>query len=719
MWSHARVNSRKQPDRPALSPKVAGQKSRDQARHVSTTTGVPTPLLRAKLAAGTVAAVTLASVLTAAPATATNDLLRPTHRVAVTLLSEISDSAPVFGVADSHLYNLGPEELTARLTELRGLGVTDLRVAVPWVYIEPAAGTYDWSKMDALVAKASDMGFTLTGAVTATPTWAGLPLAGAPNPDTYAAFAGSVAARYGSQIASYEIWNEPNGVMFYAPVSASGYTEMLKAAYTAIKAANPDAAVLAGSLGATTNVNGISVTPQRFLEQMYAAGAAGYFDALSYHPYHYTLPFSAGTGTANTPLEQVKALYELMVANGDGGKQIWATEYGTATTPGWGVTQTEQAALLRDFLTAWSKLSYTGPAFVYTSQDAQTGILNHEYNFGLFTSSGAPKLAAQVLAELIAASGLGELPDYTAPKMGAARDLYLQLASVGFGLANTALIIPNAAIAVIYNLMPGPLRKAFTAVANAVSAVVAQVAIAVTPAVQAALGLVIRALPQTPAPATDATEDETDDKTTALAQEEADNDDAGEETGNPTSEAAAVSDDIDAAPVGAPTADAVAGELVTISDPDTAQEPAVEPALVEDSLTEPVEETEPSSDPAPIETDTEAEVVDSSAETETVGSDEPAGDTETEAEPATNDATVTGEGTDTEAESQRAEEALGEGSAAKSERSPRRAPRTAMAPSADRSTSPAAQRGHRGDDARSAPRESGREGSRSNSRAGE
>lgn len=681
----------------------------------------PTPLLRAKIAAGTVAAVTLASVLSAAPASAATEPLRPFRQVAVTLLSETSAAAPVFGVADSHLYDLGPEELTARLTELRALGVTDLRVAVPWVYIEPAAGTYSWAKMDAVVQQATEMGFTVTGAVTATPPWAGLPLAGAPNPDTYAAFAGSVAARYGSQIASYEIWNEPNGVMFYAPVSASGYTEMLKAAYTAIKAANPDAVVLAGSLGATTNVNGISVTPQRFLEQMYAAGAAGYFDALSYHPYHYTLPFSAGAGTTNTPLEQVKALYDLMVANGDGDKQIWATEYGTATTPGWGVTQTEQAALLRDFLTAWSKLAFAGPAFVYTSQDAQSGILNHEYNFGLFTSSGAPKLAAQVLAELIAASGLGELPDYAAPRMSAARDLYLQLASVGFGLANTALIIPNAAIAVIYNLMPGPLRKAFTTVANAVSAVVAQVAIAVTPVMQAALGLVIRALPQTPAPtpATDATEDETDDKTTALAQEEADSDDAGEETGNPTSEAAAVADDIDAEPVGVPTADAVAGELVTIADPDTAQDPAVEPTVVEDSLTEPVEETEPISDPAPSEADTEAEVVDSSPEEEAASSDEPAGDTETEPEPDTNDTTVTGEDTDTEAESQQAEEALGEGSAAKSERSPRRGPRTAMAPSAERSTSPAARRGHRGDDARSAPRESGREGSRSNSRAGE
>lgn len=281
----------------------------------------PIPLLRAKLAAGTVAAVTLASVLTTAPATATP--VKQTHavqQVAVSLLSETSAATTTFGVADSHLYNLGHDALVARLTELRGLGVSDLRIAVPWVYIEPAAGTYDWSKMDALVATASEMGFTLTGAVTATPTWAGFPLAGAPNPDTYAGFAGAVAARYGSQIASYEVWNEPNGVIFYAPVSAAGYTQMLKAAYTAIKAANPDAVVLAGSLGATTDVSGISVTPQRFLAQMYEAGAGGYFDALSYHPYHFTLPFSQGAGTLNTPLEQVKALYELMVANGDADK---------------------------------------------------------------------------------------------------------------------------------------------------------------------------------------------------------------------------------------------------------------------------------------------------------------------------------------------------------------------------------------------------------------
>lgn len=669
----------------------------------------PIPLLRAKIAAGTVAAVTLASVLTTAPATATTtDRARPVHEVAISLLAETSSAAPVFGVADSHLYDLGPDELAARLTELRNLGVTDLRIAVPWVYMEPVKGTYNWAKMDALVSTASELGFTLTGSVTATPTWAGLPLAGAPDPDTYAAFAGAVAARYGSQIAAYEVWNEPNGVIFYAPVDPAGYTRMLKAAYTAIKTANPDAMVLAGSLGATTNVAGISVTPQRFLADMYAAGAAGYFDALSYHPYHYTLPFSAGAGTANTPLDQVRKLYELMVANGDGDKQIWATEYGTATTPGWGVTQAEQAALLRDFLTAWSKLPYTGPAFVYTSQDAQTGILNHEYNFGLFTSDGKPKPAAQVLAELIAVSGVGELPDYTAPRMTAARDLYLQLASVGFGLANQALVIPNAAIAVIYNLMPGPLRQAFTAVANAVSAVVAQVAIAVTPVMEAALGLVIRALPQPSVPVSEPTDDETDETTTGVAENAADREGTGETAGDPGGETTAVlADDADAQLINVPNDDG-GHDLVSTTNPDTAQETTVDPVDVGESLTAPVAETEPIADPTePSEPDTATDSGDSTGETETVSTDEPVDDTDTttEAEPDTGH--TSGVDNATQA-GKRTDEASSEDGAVQSDRSPRRGPRTATSPSRQRASTDRADRAEQ----RSTPRGSGRDNSR-------
>lgn len=597
----------------------------------------PTPLLRAKLAVSAVALATLTGGILGQPAGVPVHAAMPqaaassTQQIAVRLLAETTDAAAVFGVADSHLYNLGPEDLAARLSELCSLGVTDLRVAVPWVYIEPAAGTYDWSRMDTVVETATAMGFTLTGAVTATPTWAGLPLAGAPNPGTYGGFAGTVAARYGSKIANYEVWNEPNGVLFYAPVSASGYTEMLKAAYTAIKAANPDAVVLAGSLGATTDVRGISVTPQRFLAEMYEAGAAGYFDALSYHPYHFTLPFSGGAGTINAPLDQVRMLYELMVANGDADKQIWATEYGTATTPGWGVTQTEQAALLRDFLTAWSKLSYAGPAFVFTSQDAQSGILNHEYNFGLFTSAGKPKPAAQVLAELIAASGLGELPDYTAPRMSAARDLYLQLASLGFGLANTALIIPNAVVAVVYSLMPEPLKRAFTAVANAVSAAAALVVTAVSPAMEAAIGAALNvgsALAGTRSGAEAA--DESAEVEGAVGTDEgAEANTAGADTTGTTATETSETDTADsetdsaveAAGVDEPAAEQLAAEdgvvVDAVEEPATAEEtipdpvvPADETATVTVTVDEPVTDTEAtaadtSSGDQPAATDTE------------------------------------------------------------------------------------------------------------------
>ncbi|MBE5477866.1 hypothetical protein E3G68_005199 [Mycobacteroides abscessus] len=456
----------------------------------------PSPLLRAKLAASSVAFAVLAGAATGqpAPTTLTTQAGGPAQRhVAVQLVAQISDSSPSVGVADSNLYNLSQDELVDRLNQMKTLGVTDLRVAVPWVYIQPTSATsYDWSKMDNVVDTAAAMGFSITGAISGNPTWDGTPLAGAPNPTAYANFASAVASRYGAKISAYEVWNEPNGVIFFAPVSAAKYTEVLKAAYTAIKAVNPAAVVLAGALGATSNVSGISVSPQKFLEQMYAAGAAGYFDALSYHPYGTTLPFSAGAAVTNSALQQIQALYSIMVANGDGGKKIWGTEYGNATTPGIGVTTAEQAQFLQDFVTAWTKLPFTGPAFVYTVQDIETGMLNAEANFGLFNSDGTPKPAAALLAKLIAELDTnGTLPDYSAPTMSLARDAYLQVASIAFGLVNTGLIIPNAIVAAVYNVMPAPARRAFTALANIVTRGVAAVVTAMAPMAQAGIQALI------------------------------------------------------------------------------------------------------------------------------------------------------------------------------------------------------------------------------------
>lgn len=457
----------------------------------------PNALLRAKhaVALAAVAATMATTVQIGAPLTIE---LAPSSRQIVATAVALVDhetpiiAAPTIGVADSNLYNLSHDDLVERLNEMKTLGVTSLRIAVPWVYIQPTATTYDWSKMDNVVDTAASMGFSITGAVSGTPTWGGVPLAGAPNPTSYADFASAVASRYGTKIGAYEIWNEPNGVMFFAPVNATKYTEVLKAAYTAIKAANPDAIVLAGALGATGNVKGISQAAVDFLKGMYAAGAAGYFDALSYHPYGSTLPFSAGAGVQNSALKQIQALYAVMVANGDGNLKIWGTEYGNATVPVIGITKTEQAQYLQDFIAAWTRLPFTGPAFVYTAQDLATGMLNAEANYGLFNSDGTPKQAAVVLAKLLAElDATGVVPDYSAPTMSVARDVFLQVASVGFGLANTALIIPNAIIAAAYQQMPESAKKAFTAVATYVSARFTDLIAAVAPMMQAGIGALL------------------------------------------------------------------------------------------------------------------------------------------------------------------------------------------------------------------------------------
>ncbi|WP_162625512.1 cellulase family glycosylhydrolase [Mycolicibacterium llatzerense] len=416
-----------------------------------------------------------------------------TVSMAVQLAASVTEdgSSQTVGVADAYLYTLNQTDLVTQLSQIRSLGVTDLRIVVPWIYVQPtSAAAYDWTKMDNVVNTARAMGFSMTASITMNPPWNGTPLVGAPDPDTYATFAAAVAQRYGSSIAAYEIWNEPNAVTFLAPTDPRAYTAMLKAAYTAIKAVAPSATVIAGVLGAVTTVPGMSLAPQQFLAGMYAAGAQGFFDALSFHPYNYTLPFSAGAGVTNSPLEQVKALYALMTANGDSALKIWATEFGNPTSPG-GINQTQQAQMLRDFVTAWSKLPFAGPAYVYTAADLNSGYLLDENNFGLFTTNGIPKLAAQTLATLISQLANGTLPNYTAPGMSAPQTIWIQLVSTAIAVVNQVLLIPNIATGILYNAAPRVLQQAFSAVAHAVSMSAAQTLNAITPAAETGIGLLV------------------------------------------------------------------------------------------------------------------------------------------------------------------------------------------------------------------------------------
>lgn len=318
-------------------------------------------------------------------------------------VAAIDESSTTIGFADSDLYGMTPAQIDAHLDQMQAMGVNNVRIMIPWAGVEFYPGYYNWSTVDYMVNAADSRGMGVLGVLNSTPYWAVTPgtppLSGAPaSPAAYGDFAGLVAERYAGKVGAYEIWNEPNGQMFYAPKpDPAGYTELLKAAYPEIKAADPDATVVGGVTGAVVDYGDFTMNPVTFIEGVYDAGGADYFDALSFHPYLYSLPFSEGTPYPESPITQLERMRAEMVANGDADKLIWASEYGQPTSE---VDEATQAAYLRDMLTTWSDLGYTGPAFVWTLQDRATGSTDPEDTFGVIRSDGTWKPAAYVIRDL-------------------------------------------------------------------------------------------------------------------------------------------------------------------------------------------------------------------------------------------------------------------------------------------------------------------------------
>jgi hypothetical protein len=229
----------------------------------------------------------------------------------------------------------------------------------------------------------------MMGLITYAPAWAGSP----PNVNDYAAYAGQLARRYSKMgVHAWEIWNEANlRGPWPGNVDPVRYTAMLKAAYTAIKAADPNAVVVSSGLSsAVDDPSGYSLSPQTFLSRMYAAGAKGYFDAVGLH---ITVTPNSVTvaGDWNPTNAATKYMYPMMQARGDGGKKIWATEagYSTATASGKGVTESQQWPLMQQLIDVWLNKPFAGPIFVYTLRDpgtdngnmwAKMGIMRNDYS---------------------------------------------------------------------------------------------------------------------------------------------------------------------------------------------------------------------------------------------------------------------------------------------------------------------------------------------------
>jgi polysaccharide biosynthesis protein PslG len=264
---------------------------------------------------------------------------------------------PLYAINTFLQYEVEVEKRAQSLALIRAAGFEMIRQEFTWEDIEiygkgdfedrrnvADIGVVDaWAKYDNIVDLAGQYEIQILARLSNPPAWSRtLPdeeigsLAPPDDFNDFADFAAAVAERYRGRITYFQVWNEPNGNEEWGlrDVDPEAYTELLCLSYDRIKAANPEAVVLAAALTPTMAMDGRHMNELIYLQRMYNAGAADCFDAMSVQGY------GLWSGAQDRRLRPTVINYprhlfirDIMVRQGDGHKPIWISEMGWNVVP--------------------------------------------------------------------------------------------------------------------------------------------------------------------------------------------------------------------------------------------------------------------------------------------------------------------------------------------------------------------------------------------------
>lgn len=226
-----------------------------------------------------------------------------------------------------------PRELASpqRMRQAVDLGARWDRFPFYWNEVQPASGdTFDFSYLDRAVNHDIANGFQVQGILLGAPQWA--VAGGHISMDAWQKYVFETVNHFKGRVHYWEIWNEPDlingdgrGVFWYW--SIPDYYHLLKIGYQAVKAADPNAKVLMGSLAFPHNNQDFF---PKFLEEMSRDGTARennqYFDILPLHLYGRAATlFDLPMGYIGSP--DFAGFHSLM-GNYGFDKPIWVNEAG-------------------------------------------------------------------------------------------------------------------------------------------------------------------------------------------------------------------------------------------------------------------------------------------------------------------------------------------------------------------------------------------------------
>jgi hypothetical protein len=322
------------------------------------------------------------------------------------------------GVHAHLLWNdVSSAEVNRELDELAAIGAEYVRVDVGWSSLEPERrgqiSTWYRDKLDHLVTAANQRGLKLILTFWETPCWAssapdslkqdctgswwdrGVQRYAPRDPGEYARALAMVVERYGSRVAAWEVWNEPNHPDFLLGGNQlDDYAQLLKAAYPAAKAADRGPRVLGGAL---------ADSDFEFTDALLRRGVGGHFDGWAIHPYSAdNSPLDPGEDKylKHSFIRGIPAVRRVLLEH-DAAAPLWLTEFGWSTCNVRDrpedhkncVGEARQATYLELAYRQMAEWAYVPVGVWYNTQDTTSDPSDKSRNFGLKRFDGSRKPA--------------------------------------------------------------------------------------------------------------------------------------------------------------------------------------------------------------------------------------------------------------------------------------------------------------------------------------
>lgn len=298
----------------------------------------------------------------------------------------------LFGIC-SHPERFGMEKAQTEALAAGLCGAKIMRIDFSWGRIQPQPTRWNFATYDSLVSLLKKQGIEVQAILGFSVKWAVPPDFKPKNatpkfatrgtfadPALYAVYCGKVAEHYKDSIRYFELWNEPDLVIF-ANFEFEKYMELLRAGSSAIRKISADARIMNGGMAsAWTNTKNDPLCNNGWM-QILKKDQGKHFDIFAFHGHG---PYTDYTKQLN-----------LLKQNGIIGKSAPRPWYSNETAETSArIGEAEQAVTLyKKILTAWANGAIGYNWYNLREKGELYAVGHHERHFGLITTDFEPKPA--------------------------------------------------------------------------------------------------------------------------------------------------------------------------------------------------------------------------------------------------------------------------------------------------------------------------------------